>query len=381
MLLRRCATVFIEPRETLAIDFASLLSGGAPMRATPHWVALAPHLGHEVVLDAAALAALGAVSHTLWVQRAACEALHGEAVIGRLITEGLLLVDDQESSAMRERDEILRAGHWRGMSALAHVFSRWRGVRANEKQAAVGSLDDLVAARGLPPQEAISRGGAGVSLPPAQAGALDEALFERRTGRNFDPAASMTQAGVARLLQRTFGAQQQREIATGLVALKKTSPSAGSLHPIEAYVLVQRVDGVAPGLYHYHTQRHVLELVCALDAAQARAFGLEAVANQEWFADAPVMVVLAARVARNFWKYRNHPKAYRAITLDAGHLSQTFYLLAAEAGLPAFITAAINEADIEQALGLDPLQDAVIAVCGCGPALPGTVVEELRYER
>ncbi|MES2320850.1 MAG: putative peptide maturation dehydrogenase [Pseudomonadota bacterium] len=383
MLLRRCATVFVEPRETLAMDFVSLLSGGAPMRATPGWVALAPHLGREVALDADALAALGAISCTLWMERGACELRHGAAVIDRLLTDGLLICDDRKYAATQERDDTLRAGHWQGVSALMHVFSRWRGVRANEKQAAAGTLDDLVAARGLPPPEAISRAAAAdaLSLPAAPAGKLDETLFERRTGRNFDPAASISQAGLARLLQRTFGAQQEREIAAGLVALKKTSPSAGGLHPIEAYVLVQRVDGVAPGLYHYHTRDHVLEPVCALDAAQARAFGLEAVANQHWFADAPVMVVLAARVARNFWKYRNHPKAYRAITLDAGHLSQTFYLLAAEAGLPAFITAAINEADIEQALGLDPLQDAVIAVCGCGPALPGTVVEELRYER
>src|SRR3546814_4882794 len=62
----------------------------------------------------------------------------------------------------------------------------------------------------------------------------------------------------------------------------------------------------------------------ALDAAQAGALALRFVAGQHWFADAPMLVVLAARVRRNFWKYRNHPKAYRAIVLDAGHLSQTF---------------------------------------------------------
>jgi hypothetical protein len=61
--------------------------------------------------------------------------------------------------------------------------------------------------------------------------------------------------------------------------------------------------------------------------------------------------------------------------LDAGHLSQTFYLLAAEAGMAGFVTAAINEVELEQALGLDPLCDAVLAVCGCGPAGPGQHVE------
>jgi putative peptide maturation dehydrogenase len=383
MLLRRCLTVFTEPRETRALDFAALLSGGAPITATMQWVALAPHLGREVSIDGAELALLGAVSHSLWIERAQCELQHGAPAVARLLAEGLLIGDDDASAPARQRDETLRAGHWHGMSAFMHMFSRWQGVRANQKQAVFPTLDDLIKARGLPPPEAISRAGSGaaISLPPPAGGALDEVLFERRTGRNFDPAAVLPLDCLARLLQRTFGAQHQREIAAGLVALKKTSPSAGGLHPIEAYVLVQRVEGLDAGLYHYHTLEHVLEPLQAMQAGQARDFALDAVANQEWFADAPVMVVLAARVARNFWKYRSHPKAYRAVTLDAGHLSQTFYLLSAEAGLPAFITAAINEAEIEAALGLDPLADAVLAICGCGPALPGVVVEELRYER
>ena len=106
----------------------------------------------------------------------------------------------------------------------------------------------------------------------------------------------------------------------------------------------------------------------ALAPPDARAHALAFVAGQDWFADAPLLVVMAPRWRRNFWKYRNHAKAHRAIMMDAGHLSQTFYLLAAEAGLPAFITAAVNEIDIAQALGLDPVRDGVIAVCGCGPA-------------
>ena len=67
-----------------------------------------------------------------------------------------------------------------------------------------------------------------------------------------------------------------------------------------------------------------------------------------------------------------------AIMMDAGHLSQTFYLLAAEAGLPAFVTAAVNEIDITAALGLDPIRDGVIAVCGCGPASGEQVTVEYR---
>jgi SagB-type dehydrogenase family enzyme len=117
-----------------------------------------------------------------------------------------------------------------------------------------------------------------------------------------------------------------------------------------------------------------------MDTTQTAQLAMRMVADQDWFVDAPMMVVLAARVERNFWKYRNHAKAYRALLLDAGHLSQTFYLLATEAGMPAFVTAAVNEIDIERAFGLDPLKDMVVAVCGCGPASGAHDTVEMRYE-
>lgn len=93
---------------------------------------------------------------------------------------------------------------------------------------------------------------------------------------------------------------------------------------------------------------------------------MSAVAQQHWFADAHVLVVLAPRFARTFWKYRHHAKAYRVVALEAGHLSQMLYLAATEAGLGAFITGAINEVQIEQAFGLDHVSGGALAVCGFG---------------
>jgi SagB-type dehydrogenase family enzyme len=117
-----------------------------------------------------------------------------------------------------------------------------------------------------------------------------------------------------------------------------------------------------------------------LDGEAAAALARYMLADQHWLSTAPLQVVLVARMERSFWKYRNHQKAYRALALDAGHLSQTFYLLATEAGYPAFITAAINDADIEKTLGLDHLRHAVVAMCGCGPAANGErAMVELRY--
>jgi nitroreductase len=52
--------------------------------------------------------------------------------------------------------------------------------------------------------------------------------------------------------------------------------------------------------------------------------------------------------------------------MDAAHLSQTLYLVATELGLGAFITAAINNVDIEERLGIDGYREGVLAVCGFG---------------
>ncbi|GAB2839998.1 putative peptide maturation dehydrogenase [Pseudoduganella ginsengisoli] len=384
MLARRCAVLLIEPREALELDWQAMLSGGGALAASLSWVALAPHLDREVPVAAEDVAALGRVGQTVWQPVATLEQQLGDACVARLLACGLLVADggglpDGLPDALahfRARDDVLRAQHWRPLSAVAHMFSRWRGMRS-ESGMQFPTFDELVQVYGQPPEPAVTRGaqGCAIALPQPEKSTLDGVLLRRYTGRNFDTKAQMPLALAARLLQRTFGAQGRREMAPGASVLKKTSPSAGGLHPCEAYVLAQRIDGVAPGLYHYHAVDHVLEPLHMMSGGAARQLALVAVADQQWFADAPWMVIVAARVARNFWKYRNHAKAHRALLLDAGHLSQTLYLLAAEAGMAGFVTAAINEGELEQALGLDPLADMVVAVCGCGLPAPGDYVE------
>ncbi|WP_432377402.1 putative peptide maturation dehydrogenase [Duganella sp. P38] len=380
MKLRRCAVLYIEPREELAIDWKVVLSGGAALAAKSHWVALAPHLDAELTIDAEQLAALGGLSQTVWSERSAAEQRFGEACIAGLLEQGLLIGDTPQYAVQRERDDTLRATHWRPLSALAHTFGRWRGV-TEETGMEAPSFQALLDRYGEPPPPTFDLGeGDAVKLPAAAAGRMDEQLLQRYTGRNFDTQASVPLDVAARLLQRTFGAQEVRRVGPHSSVLKKTSPSGGGLHPIEAFVLVQRVEGVAPGLYHYHPVAHELRPLRALDAEAAAQLARFMLADQHWLSTAPLQVVLVARMERSFWKYRNHQKAYRALALDAGHLSQTFYLLATEAGLPAFITAAINDADIEKTLGLDHLRHAVVAMCGCGPAASGErTMVELRY--
>jgi putative peptide maturation dehydrogenase len=382
MLIRRCAILVFEAREHLEFDLATLFAGHQALAADCRWIALAAHLEAEVPLADSELALLRAVGESLWVERAPLDQAHGRDTVEALLQAGLLLAWEGGPGDWRDRDEAVRECHWRPLPALAHAFSRWSGqdVASDPRLSQFKTIRDMVDAFGPPPPETVERAPASarVALPSPPEGALDGPLQARYTGRNYDPSGTVPLATASRLLHRTFGAQQVREIAPGTAALKKTSPSGGSLHPIEAYVLAQRVEGLAPGFYHYHPVEHALEPLGELAPEAARAHALAFVAGQQWFVDAPLLVVMAPRWRRNFWKYRNHAKAHRAIMMDAGHLSQTFYLLAAEAGLPAFITAAVNEVDIAAALGLDPIRDGVVAVCGCGPASGEQLTVEYR---
>jgi putative peptide maturation dehydrogenase len=217
-------------------------------------------------------------------------------------------------------------------------------------------------------------------LPHVASTALDAVLDRRETHRLFDRARPLTLETVAQVLARSFGATGAAALGGGLSALRKRSPSGGGMHPVEAYPLIVDVEGVAPGWYHYRACDHRLAPLRALSREDARASIGALAAGQEYFASAPLLVALTLRFPRHHWKYPQHARAYRVMLLEAGHLSQTFYLAATDAGLGAFITAAINDADVDAALGLDGVEEGCIALLGCGhPAAEGDALRLSRY--
>ena len=175
---------------------------------------------------------------------------------------------------------------------------------------------------------------------------------------------------LATVLRYVWGCHGVHEVTPELTIVKKTSPSGGSQHPVEVYPLVRAVEGVEPGLHHYAVDAHELELLEPLRGEDAADLVVELTAGQEHFRAAHVLFLLTARFARNFWKYQAHAKAYRVLLFDAAHLSQTLYLVCTHLGLGAFVSAAVNEQDIDRRLGLPAFTEAAILVCGCGRPIP-----------
>lgn len=360
----------IEPRERLTLDLGGLLSGNDALVSETSIVALAPHLGVEVEIDADESAALMRFGETPWLPHAKLAERAPIEVIERLLAKGLLIGDGDAHATLRERDAAIRDAHWRPLSAVSHYFSRWRdsGLDEDARFTRHRPIASLVDECGLPPPHLTERTPREQrrKLPALRESTLDELFSRRVTCRNFDTTVALAEADFSDVLKRVLGCLAVVEVMPGVIGLKKSYPSGGGLHPLEPYVLVQHVDGVETGLYHYHACNHELEPLSMLTGAEAAQFAKIMVAGQTFFAQAPVHIVLAARFERTFWKYRNHPKAYRAIVLEAGHVSQNLYLAATELRLGAYVTAAINEIDIEQAFGLDPLHESPILVCGFG---------------
>ncbi|WP_028918412.1 putative peptide maturation dehydrogenase [Pseudoxanthomonas sp. J35] len=367
MRVRRCRVLYIEPREDVEFDLADVLRGGDGLASRMRWLALAPHLAREVELDARERELLGRLSAERWVDRAT---LDGDArkALPRLLREGLVLGSGKRHAAMRQREEALREVHWDPLAATMHAFTRWEdadAVRSMEDTGTV-TIEEVRELFGAPPPAVpVPEDDALLQLPRAARGDFDALLSRRVTCRNFDTARPLPRTLFAQVLERVFAAHGKMEVTADTVFLKKNCPSGGGLHPVEAYLLVQNVEGVVPGLYHYHPVRHALRPLPSPGRPLAD-LALEAVARQHWFANAHAMAILAPRYDRHFWKYRRHPKGLRVVTLEAGHLSQLLYLAATDAGLAAYITAAINEQPLERALGLDPLREGVLAVCGFG---------------
>jgi putative peptide maturation dehydrogenase len=293
--------------------------------------------------------------------------------------KGVLLVDADELRDLRARDESLAALNWNLESALYYFLTKWRGVDLREL-AGQDEASDLLPPTGEAVRAFVDEFGppppAFHSIPEPQdvvelpllerRGDLYDVLLRRRTVRSFDSATLLGLEELSTVLRYVFGYHASAPLLGEVTTLKRTSPSAGGFHPVEAYPLLNGVDGVPPGLYHYSGRDHALERIAVLEPDEARELAARFVCGQSYFADAHALVVLAARFDRAFWKYRNHQKALAALLMDAAHLSQTLYLVCTDLGLGAFVTAAVNNLDIEERLGLDGAAEGVLAICGFG---------------
>ena len=197
---------------------------------------------------------------------------------------------------------------------------------------------------------------ASVPLPdwgPAPAMSVVQALAQRRSLREYADRA-MTAEELAWVVHAATAITS----AQGL----RTAPSAGALYPLETYVAVDRVDGIAAGLYHVDVRAQALEPVRSGSVSgDLMVAGL----GQDFLRRAPAVLILTGLFQRSRWKYRQ--RHYRYVCWEGGHMAQNVYLAAEAAGLGACMVGAFLDGMVNDLVSVDGRQEAALGLITVGP--------------
>jgi len=196
-----------------------------------------------------------------------------------------------------------------------------------------------------------------VALPkPGHRGiTLEEAVSKRRSVRNYSQKA----VSMAQLSQLLFAAQGVTGKTYGHPL--RAAPSAGALYPFEIYAVVNNVEDLAQGIYHYSVLDHSLEPVKAGDfSSQITSAGLK----QEMLGDSGVTFILSAIFDRIRFKYGQ--RGLRYIYMEAGHISQNIYLQAVSLGLGSVSVGAFLDEQVNKLIDVDGRTEAAIYLHAVG---------------
>lgn len=196
-----------------------------------------------------------------------------------------------------------------------------------------------------------------IDLPSSRPDELSESIFKtlvkRRTVREFLPM-EVSLGTVSALLYYSFAnlPERGRDLEMGApfpFDIRRSSPSGGGLAATDVYVTLQHVNGLAAGTYFYDPRLHRLGLVTG-PVEQTFLGGM--LGGHMFAGDVAIGAWLVSRFDKFGTKYP-FSRCYRVAMLEAGHLSQTFQLVATALGLGTWLTGAFNDSTVERFLQLD----------------------------
>jgi SagB-type dehydrogenase family enzyme len=184
------------------------------------------------------------------------------------------------------------------------------------------------------------------------------AAIARRTSLRRYSGKSLT---LDELSYQLWGTQGIKRITQRPVTMRMV-PSAGARHAFETYLLVNQVEGLAPGLYRYAATRHsLLDLHFPSDINEQITHACE---DQNQVRTSAVTFIWVAVTQRMTWRYGQ--RGYRYLHLDAGHVCQNLYLLAEQTHCGVCAIAAFNDNLLNDVLHLDGVELWAIYLASLG---------------
>jgi len=188
---------------------------------------------------------------------------------------------------------------------------------------------------------------------------LIDVMKSRRSRRQFSNEP-LTMEELSFLLWATQGVQK---IPENKVNTLRTVPSAGARHPLETYLVVNRVRGLHSGLYRYLPLNHKIYLLFGVDSEFLQRL-TEATQGQSFISRGAVVFVWTIVPYRAEWRYLIW--AHKASALDAGHVCQNLYLACEAIGAGTCAVAAYDQKKMDTLLGVDGKEEFTIYIAPVG---------------
>lgn len=187
---------------------------------------------------------------------------------------------------------------------------------------------------------------------------LVDVLLTRRSDHHFS-GEPMPLEQLSNFLRMGAG-ENGTQLANG--QHRRTYASGGGMYANDLYLVVNRVRGLNPGLYHYSAQKHALHVVFerAIDLNdyfydQTAQGGVERGSLEK----AAFAVVYASFMRKVSYKYGE--RAWKLALLEAGHIGQNLYLTAtALDGVLITSVGGCKESDLQAILPIDPGSEKIL---------------------
>lgn len=187
---------------------------------------------------------------------------------------------------------------------------------------------------------------------------LFEILQARKSNRSFPKNKTISYDQIGEFLFHSAKIIHSSPQSGHLDFVKRTFPSAGGIHDLEFYLLINRSDSLSRDVYYYHPQRH------GLYQLQVQGKYLDEITQNAMVALGgikeipPVIVILTSRFMKMRSKYERI--AYRNTILSVGAAFQTMYLTGAAMNLSTCALGSGNPSLFAEAIGVDPLEECAV---------------------
>lgn len=190
---------------------------------------------------------------------------------------------------------------------------------------------------------------------------LVRCMENRRSVRRYSDKP-LTLAELSYLLWATQGVH--KVLGEGKATLR-TVPSGGARHPLETYLVVNRVENLAPAVYRYLPVEH--KLLFLYDDPHLKEKIIAACDGQQFVGDSAVVFAWSAIPYRGEYKY--DIAAHKMILLDAGHTCQNLYLACESIGCGTCAVGDYHQKAVDQMFRLDGQDEFIIYLAPVGKKL------------